>query len=333
MTASPVDSKTDFKEGVAALESLLDCMIITTADMSLTEAVNRPSEVVLKYKPALTQNYESPFLSSLKQMCGNQDAFRPILKRASGISRHLGHWCADQFLLDIISPDNQEHLIRTARKQLPNALSSSETGVIDAVAEATKTVQAVIDYVHNQRPSVEEIDAEALRRKYAKDNTSELVIARDSSIEFNNIMSPKVTRLLSYLTPEFEREGEQRCIVFVDWKQTAKLLCRLLNAVGISNLRSGFVMGAGKDAFNDGSVFTLRSQVLNLARFRSGEINCIIATAVAAEGLDIPSCNLVVRFSIYKTMIEYVQSRGKKAVALVDPNMIATSCASKLNLE
>jgi endoribonuclease Dicer len=88
------------------------------------------------------------------------------------------------------------------------------------------------------------------------------------------------------------------------------------------NLRSGFVMGAGKDAFKDGSTFTLRSQILNLARFRSGETNCMVATAVAAEGLDIPSCNLVVRFSIYKTMIEYVQSRGGKAVIFDDTRWI-----------
>jgi endoribonuclease Dicer len=323
MTASPVDSKQDFEEGVAALESLLDCTIVSIANMSLVDTVSRPSEVMLKYKPALTQGYDSPFLLSLKQMCKEQEAFIVILKRASEISRHLGHWCADRFLLDVINSDNQVQLIRIAKKQLPNVTSISETSVASAVAEATKNVQVVIDYVHNQKSAVEEANNEALRKTYAEENPVGSIIGRHDSTGTNYIMSPKISKLLTYLTPEFERENDdQRCIVFVDWKQTARLLCLLLNTVGIMNLRSGFVMGAGKDAFKDGSTFTLRSQILNLARFRSGETNCMVATAVAAEGLDIPSCNLVVRFSIYKTMIEYVQSRGGKAVIFDDTRWI-----------
>jgi endoribonuclease Dicer len=332
MTASPVDSKTDFKEGVAALESLLDCTIITTTDMSLVEAVNRPSEVVLKYKPPLTHDYDSLFLSSLKQMCVDQDAFLPILKRASEISKHFGHWCADQFLLDNICSDNQEQILRAGKKHLPNLASTSETDVANAVADATKTIQAVIDHVHERRSRIEEANTEELRRRYAEENTNRSIIA-GSSTEVSNIISPKVAKLLAYLTLEFERENEQRCIVFVEWKHAARLLCRLLNTVGITNLRSGFVMGAGKEAVNDGLAFTLRSQILSLARFRSGETNCMIATAVAAEGLDIPSCNLVIRFSIYKTMIEYVQSRGKTDSAHSNPQMPVLIARANVQVE
>jgi endoribonuclease Dicer len=301
--------------------------------MSLVEAVNRPSEVVLKYKPPLTHDYDSPFLLSLKQMCTDQDAFLPILKRASEISKHLGHWCADQFLLDNISSNNQEQLLRAGKKLLPNLSYTSETDVANAVAEATKTIQAVIDHVYDRRSEIEEANTEALRRRYAEENTNRLIIARDGSTEVSNIISPKVAKLLAYLALEFERENEQRCIVFVEWKQAARLLCRLLNTVGIANLRSGFVMGAGKEAVNDGSHFTLRSQILNLARFRSGETNCMIATAVAAEGLDIPSCNLVVRFSIYKTMIEYVQSRGEKGSAPSDLKMTVLTTRANVQVE
>lgn len=34
-------------------------------------------------------------------------------------------------------------------------------------------------------------------------------------------------------------------------------------------------------------------------------------TSVAEEGLDIPSCNVVIRFDLCETLIEYIQSCGR----------------------
>lgn len=48
-----------------------------------------------------------------------------------------------------------------------------------------------------------------------------------------------------------------------------------------------------------------------MTSFRQGKLNCLFATSVAEEGLDIPGCNLVIRFDLYTTMIQYIQSRGR----------------------
>ena len=61
-----------------------------------------------------------------------------------------------------------------------------------------------------------------------------------------------------------------------------------------------------------------------MSRFRRGDLNCLFATSVAEEGLDIPDCNIAIRFDLSKTLIQYIQSRGRarhvdsKYIHLVD---------------
>jgi endoribonuclease Dicer len=56
---------------------------------------------------------------------------------------------------------------------------------------------------------------------------------------------------------------------------------------------------------------SFREQVLMMMNFRKGIVNVLFATSVAEEGLDIPDCNLVIRFDLYTTLIQYIQSRGR----------------------
>ncbi|GAO17980.1 hypothetical protein UVI_02056110 [Ustilaginoidea virens] len=56
---------------------------------------------------------------------------------------------------------------------------------------------------------------------------------------------------------------------------------------------------------------SIKEQFNTMHRFRRGEINCLFATQVAEEGIDIPDCDLIVRFDLYDSPIQYIQSKGR----------------------
>lgn len=125
----------------------------------------------------------------------------------------------------------------------------------------------------------------------------------------SSAVTDKVLRLQEYLGLQFERPTSQRCLVFVDRRDTARLLDMLFKRIGTSHMRSAYLIGGNNETDEDS--FSFRQQVMTLIQFRKGELNCLFATSVAEEGLDVPDCNMVIRFSMAKTMIQYVQSRGR----------------------
>jgi ERCC4-related helicase len=62
-----------------------------------------------------------------------------------------------------------------------------------------------------------------------------------------------------------------------------------------------------------GSMYGMSSfkQVETVKAFREGKLSVLIATSVAEEGLDIPSCGMVIRMHGVNTALELIQSRGR----------------------
>uniref|UniRef100_A0A6A7FQH9 Endoribonuclease Dicer-like 2a n=1 Tax=Hirondellea gigas TaxID=1518452 RepID=A0A6A7FQH9_9CRUS len=50
---------------------------------------------------------------------------------------------------------------------------------------------------------------------------------------------------------------------------------------------------------------------LAISAFRTNQANILVATSVAEEGMDIPACNVVVRFDPIQTPVSMIQSRGR----------------------
>ncbi|MCJ1399859.1 Dicer-like protein 1 [Xylographa trunciseda] len=281
MTASPVDAKVDVVQAARELETLLHCQIATTADLSLLRAsISRPIEQVLQYSQ-LPPPYMTALCSEIHNRFNDLESLVRLLRCAREASSDLGEWAADH-LWSIALTDEE---VRKVEREIELAfLAEKEQQPVEVLNSSMARVHEATEIVKNYAFPPLSFDG--------------------------NSVSSKVICLHSYLNSVFERSTDARCIVFVKQRYTARLLAEIFKRIGSPHMKLGLLVGTNAGEAGDVK-FSVRQQVLTLMKFRKGDLNCLFATSIAEEGLDIPACNTIVRFDLYSTLIQYIQSRGR----------------------
>ncbi|KAL9000121.1 MAG: hypothetical protein Q9169_001196 [Polycauliona sp. 2 TL-2023] len=281
MTASPVDVRSDFGKSAKELEVMLHCQIATTADLALLRtSVSRPVESVAVYEQ-LQYPYGTRLCQEMESRYGHMEVLSKIFKSAKAAASELGEWCADQLW--------------------PSAMAEKEAHKVERKIEKSFMRE------RNRKP-VQVLDAELNDLREAQTFVKGWVF-EEPKIDVPSISS-KVLALRQYLNLIYERPTDARCIVFVDQRYTARLLCYLFARIGSPHLKLGILIGTRTGDAGDVKT-SFKQQMMTLHKFKKGDLNCLFATSVAEEGLDIPDCNLVIRFDLYSTLIQYIQSRGR----------------------
>ncbi|KAK5107885.1 hypothetical protein LTR62_000595 [Meristemomyces frigidus] len=244
--------------------------------------------------------------------------------QAVEISSHLGRYCSNVYLAHALSEKRMSRYeLETERnyylQEANDAVKSNATTASPLSTPATTPDLTPPNLTPTVTTTAEQLPVEKDGMSILLDRKQALVRSIVNFVESEQVkyttvhsgdLSAKVEELKRYLDHQFENPSSRRCIVFVDKRHTARLLHAVMKQVGKVHMRCGFLVGAGNPNVDEEN-FTLRSQVVTLTKFRKGDINCLFATSVAEEGLDVPDCNLVIRFDLYNTMIQYVQSRGR----------------------
>lgn len=285
MTASPVDVG-GLKPGVvveaaANLEKLLCSKIVTVSEATLAaNNISRPIEHVALYD-RLQNEFETPFHIKVKAQYGKVKAFHKFFVTSKRIGTELGRWASDMYW-SFAFEDEQSRKLQQREEFQYNRLNGEHVNVEELDNKLQQLRDAAL-FVQGH-----DFGAPGLN---------------------NKDLSSKVLKLHDWLCMYYERSDAPRCIVFVEQRSTARLLKLIFEHLGGPNLHCDVLFGVNSRAGEHH--VSLRAQILTVSRFRRGELNCMFATSVAEEGLDIPQCNLVVRFDLYRTMIAYVQSRGR----------------------
>ncbi|XP_069791457.1 interferon-induced helicase C domain-containing protein 1 isoform X2 [Narcine bancroftii] len=122
----------------------------------------------------------------------------------------------------------------------------------------------------------------------------------------------KLSTLRKTILQEFTKKQNSRGIIFTKTRQNAHALNDWIGNnekfkdVGI---KAQYLTGAGNNS--QYKHMTQNEQKEVLSKFHDGEINLLIATTVAEEGLDIKECNFVIRYGLVTNEIAMVQARGR----------------------
>jgi len=204
-------------------------------------------------------------------------------------------------------------------EELQRRLGSGEGGYLynlKVQATAALSIMHMIELIETQGPeTLEAFVRHSLRRMALEGSKGHKSILNDPLFiqakrkleQCLKTENPKMIELIKVLKRQLTAKPDSRIIVFTQYRDTVKAVLEHLK--GQEAIRAARFVGQGE---RDGSPgMSQEEQQETLERFRMGEINVLVATSIAEEGLDIPEVDHVIFYEPVPSEIRYIQRRGR----------------------
>ncbi|XP_027329743.1 dicer-like protein 4 [Abrus precatorius] len=300
MTASPIvgkgaSSEANLVKSINSLERLLDAKVYSVEDKELQAFVTTPMINIYHY--GSTANAETSLYSKIEEI---------KCQCVATIGKSI-----------------EDHQKRMNTKKLLNRMHDNVLFCLGnlGIWGALQASRILLSGDHSERHELVEAEGnssdDSLCDKYlvqaAELFASQCVIGDCvsdlSSVEVlkEPCFSTKLLRLVGILS-NFRLQKNMKCIIFVNRIVTARSLSYILQKLKLlRQWKSDFLVGVHS------GLKSMSRKTMNVIveKFRSGELNLLVATKVGEEGLDIQTCCLVIRFDLPETVASFIQSRGR----------------------
>ncbi len=137
----------------------------------------------------------------------------------------------------------------------------------------------------------------------------EMVQVRELAEELDakGINHPKFDALKKVLTAQFKLKPNSNAIVFNHYRDSIRKVTEELNK--LKEIKAEKFVGQAARGKEKG--MTQKEQAERIEELKKGNLNCLVASSVAEEGLDIPSVDLVVFYEPVPSEIRFIQRRGR----------------------
>ncbi|KAM9355599.1 endoribonuclease Dicer isoform 2-T2 [Pholidichthys leucotaenia] len=366
LTASILNGKCDPSElehKIQNLESILKSNAETATDLVVLDRyTSQPREVVLNCgaymdKSGLSSHLQAEldealhFLNDTNIPASREDRdptfiSKQVLSDCRAVLQVLGPWCADK-AAGIMVRELQKYIKHEQEELNRKFLLFTDTILrkVHALCEehfspasldlkfVTPKVLRLLEILHEYKP-FERQQFESVEW-YNNRNQDNYVSWSDSEDEDEDEEMEAKERPEANFPSPFTNI---LCgIIFVERRYTAVVLNRLIKEAGkqdpeLAYISSNFITGhsIGKNQpRNKQMEVEFRKQEEVLRKFRAHETNLLIATSIVEEGVDIPKCNLVVRFDLPTEYRSYVQSKGRARAPVSNYIMLADTERTK----
>ena len=317
LTASPAGTdklettRTKLEE---LLSNLCACARMPVRSSDLELYWNRPETsyqvVPLNSKQHSLQSYIETYLISLTKEIEDEARSPRALDRLRVLSPHYRG--ALRKLIERCYGDKNRVKGLALGEHAMHMLSVIEVNNILGNDYAVECIEECINQLRTATSPMEQLKKKLIGSSYQLKNLeSSIRNLRQVSSPF--ISSDRYQHLIVELqdfSHQVERDETSRGIIFVKMRKTAYKLCeRLRQEAGIrEQLNPAFLVGHGQGS--DGMDWRGEQEEI-LKKFRSGDVKLLVSTSVLEEGLDVPICNLIIRFDSALTLRSLVQSRGR----------------------
>ena len=143
------------------------------------------------------------------------------------------------------------------------------------------------------------------------------------------VLNPLLRQVEEILKDQFTKNPDSKGILFVRTKKHASSMCDWLSTLPTGaglQIHPRMITGHTRDT---GAGMTQVEQEEVMTSFHNGDCNVLVATSVAEEGLDVPACNLVIRFQHVSNEIARTQTQGRARAAESKGYTILASSSKK----
>ncbi|KAI5062975.1 hypothetical protein GOP47_0021522 [Adiantum capillus-veneris] len=224
----------------------------------------------------------------------------------------LGQWCAYKVALSFLSAlqndERANHQLdvkfqESYLKKLVTLLKCNLTeGAVYGAREAGDGPCKRMDMEEGEGMDVEEGELPDTQVVSGGEHVDEILGAAVA----DGKVTPKVQSLIKILLG-YQHTEDFRAIIFVERVVAALVLPKVF--AELPSLK--FVKCASLIGHNNNQDMRTRQMQETITKFKDGRVTLLVATSVAEEGLDIRQCNVVIRFDLAKTVLAYIQSRGR----------------------
>ncbi|XP_060101683.1 ATP-dependent RNA helicase DHX58 [Heteronotia binoei] len=236
------------------------------------------------------------------------------------LSTDFGTQIYEQHIVEL-QKEGAEGFCRKTRVCALHLRKYNDALLINDTVRMIDAFQTLVEFYQVERAmkELEDVTERYLMQIFDRNKEDLLALANNTRYE-----NPKLEKLQQVLQDQFQADRDSRGIVFVRTRQGAHSLLQWVND-NVDLQRQGIMAAVltGAGFSNQTKHMTQHAQQDVIQKFRKGPLNLLFSTSVAEEGLDIPECNIVVRYGLMTNEIAMMQARGRARA----PNSICSILA------